>query len=31
LAGMMGELEAKAANYRARLKEMEPPRGAPRS
>src|SRR5665213_3370900 len=28
LAGMMGELEAKAANYRARLKEMEPPRGA---
>jgi DNA-binding transcriptional MerR regulator len=30
LADMMGELEARAANYRARLKEMEPPRSAPR-
>jgi DNA-binding transcriptional MerR regulator len=25
LAGMMGELEAKASNYKVRLKEMEPP------
>jgi DNA-binding transcriptional MerR regulator len=30
LADMMGELEARAANYRARLKEMAPPRSAPR-
>jgi MerR family transcriptional regulator, repressor of the yfmOP operon len=29
LADMMGELEAKAANYRVRLKEMEAPRDAP--
>jgi DNA-binding transcriptional MerR regulator len=28
LAGMMGELEAKAANYNVRLKEMDPPRQA---